>query len=310
MIYYNQFNISPERFRIPQYNISPFSTEYVKKNHLIVTENVEVNTRILNTFFGDEHYFFDSGKVALLTALKEYDLKQDDEVYIVTTSGNKYVSSCVTDQIKKICNWNRIVSVKTKLVLVIHEFGMIYDKMKEILELGLPIIEDMAMSMLSNDSYNKVGKYGDYTVFSLPKFFPIQFGGVLKVNKQGFVSPYDTNERIQQDLKKLSSYYLENIQDIKDRREKNYSIFKKELAAIGVEERFQLKENEVPTVFMFKVPTIVDKDGLKIFLQENGVEASVFYGEETFFIPVNQTQDEIDIKFIVSLIKYFIYADK
>ena len=311
MIYYNQFTVNPEKFRGPQYNISPFSTEWIKKNHTILNGDNAINYLLLKEFYGEDHYYYLNGKAALYAALSQYSLDKDDEVYIITTTGNKYISSCVTTEIEKICKWSRKISDRTRLILVNHEFGMSYQNMSEIKTFGLPIIEDMAMSMFSTDINNRTGDYGDFTIFSLPKFFPIQFGGILKINNRDLLtSSLKEDDLIGPDLRKLVSYYLHDVEKVILKRRQNYKLFSKKLKAIGIRERFKLLDRETPSVFMFDVPFGINKYEFKVFLQSNGVEASVFYGEDSFFIPVHQNLEEIDINFIVSLIQYFFSANK
>ena len=47
-------------------------------------------------------------------------------------------------------------------------------------------------------------------------------------------------------------------------------------------------------------------DKLKIFMQSNGVESSIFYGEDAFFIPVHQNLKDLDLDYFVTLIEYFV----
>ena len=302
---YNQFTINPERFRIPQYSISPFSTEWIEKNYQILQSHSSIDSDLLARYFGYS-LWFKSGKSALHYALSQYSLKGDDEVYIITPSGNRYISACVTGEIEKFCKWSRELSDKTKVVLVNHEFGTVYRAMDEVLKLNIPIIEDMAMSLFSTDDKSQTGKYGDFTIYSLPKFFPLQWGGVLKINKQDY-----KENRVNPDsdwatgLQKLLSFYLKDVETIKQSRKQNNSLFHQQLSSLGFKSRFEYSNFETPSVYMFSTPSSVDLDGLKVFLQQNGIESSVFYGESAFFVPVHQYLKGGDILFIVTLIKYF-----
>ena len=306
MKFYNHFLINPEKFRIPQYSISPFSTDWIRKNYKISQSGQSIDRDLLAHYFG---YFlcFESGKSALYNALSHYKLSENDEVYIITTSGNRYISGCVTGEIEKFCKWNRKLSDKTKLILVNHEFGTVHKTMDEVLKLKLPIIEDMAMSMFSTDDLQKTGNYGDYTIYSLYKFFPLQYGGILKINTPVYdQNPFEPDPDVSYRLKKLLSFYLKDTESIKQLRKYNNALFQSHLSSLNFQNRFDYSANETPSVFMFSTPTSVDLDGLKSFLQQNGIECSVFYGENAFYIPVHQNLKEEDILFIVSLIKYFV----
>ena len=305
MEFYNHFVINPEKFRIPQYTISPFSTEWVERNYKILQSNQAIDEDLLRHYFG-QFLCFETGKSALYYALSQYRLSENDEVCIITTSGNKYISRCVTGEIEKFCKWSRHLSDKTKVVLVNHEFGVVYREMEEILKLNLPVIEDMAMSLFSTDDNKQTGKYGDFAIYSLPKFFPVQWGGILKINTPAYKkNAMGISPDLSIGLQKLLSFYLKDAENIKHLRKQNNALFYHHLLPLGFKNRFEYSYNETPSVFMCSTPSSVNLDGLKIFLQQNGVEASVFYGENAFFVPVHQNLREEDILFIVSLIKYY-----
>ena len=302
---HNQFIINPERFRIPQYAISPFSTEWVGKNYNILQSDQPVDRDLLTQYFGNSLYL-KNGRSALYHALSQYALSENDEVYIITTSGNRYISGCVTAEIEKFCKWSRQLSEKTKVILINHEFGTVYRAMDEVLKLNIPIIEDRAMSLFSTDDNRQTGNYGDFTIFSLPKFFPLQTGGILKINTPDYrQNTYDADAEWSIWLQKLLSFYLKDTETIKQLRKHNHALFEQHLSPLGFKSRFNYSHSETPSVYMFSTPPSVDLDGLKVFLQQNGVESSVFYGENAFFVPVHQHLKEEDILFIVTLINYF-----
>ena len=71
------------------------------------------------------------------------------------------------------------------MIIVIHEFGFPHQGIKEIVKIGkernIPVVEDVAHSLDSYLDQKKAGEFGDYTIFSLPKIFPLKF---LIVKKQ------------------------------------------------------------------------------------------------------------------------------
>ena len=302
---YHKFVVDPGRFRIPGYYISPFLTNSISENYQIL-QSGHVDQELLQQYFGFYHCFI-NGKAALHHALMQYGLSEDDEVYIITTSGNRYISGCVTGVIDKICKWNRQLSSKTKIILVVHEFGVVYRQMDEVLKLGLPVIEDKAMSLFSTDAKRKTGHYGDYTIYSLPKFFPVQYGGILQINTPEYdKNSFEPDPNIFSELEKYLSFYLKDTGTIIRKRKHNHALFQSHLTELGFQSRFEYSADETPSAYMCSTPPSVHLDGLKIFLQQNGVECSVFYGESAFFIPVQQNLNEVDILCIVSLIKYFV----
>ena len=311
MVFFNQFVINPERFRVPQYAISPFSHEWVKKNYTLLQSDQLIKKDLLSHYFGD-FLCFVNGRSALFHVLTQYQLAPDDEVCILTTTGNRYISGCVTREIEKFCRWSRQLSDKTKLIFINHEFGTVYRAMDEVLKLNLPVIEDMAMSLLSTDNSRQTGNYGDFTIYSMPKFFPVQWGGILKINNPAFKQKpnSDDNQVLSVALQKLLSFYLQDTETIKRSRKHNNALFQIHLSQLNFQNRFEYSENETPSVYMCSTPSSINLDGLKVFLQQNGVESSVFYGENAFFVPVHQYLCEEDIIFLTSLIKYYCNENK
>lgn len=173
-----EFYLSEDRFLKPCYRISPFTNKDLVENSFLNFDDSII--KFLSNKFSSENFIFtNSGREALGIALSNYCLRKDDVVTILTTSGNYYVSSCVTNEIEKYCNWSRNIEEKTKILLVIHEFGFPYENLIDLKRYNFPIIEDCAHSFESQNKENSVGKVGDFVVYSLPKFFPINVGGTL-----------------------------------------------------------------------------------------------------------------------------------
>lgn len=309
MIFYKKQIINPESFRNPSFFISPFGTSDLEKNNIIVQQNLfnETIYEKYNDFFGENHEYFLSGKEAINKVLHHYNLDREDEVLILTTTSNLYVSSCVTQEVEKFCKWSRVKTDKTKLIFIIHEFGKVFQDIEKIKTFNLPIIEDCAMSMLSNDDDNKVGRNGDFTIYSIPKFFPVQFGGILRINSKNYTpgkaQPY------QDYLKRIMLHYFGNVENIVQKRRENNKYLIAELEKLGFKSYFDYTDYEAPSVCMFE-NNGYDLAKLKVFLQTNGVECSIFYGKDVFFIPVHQNLNTFEMDFIVNLIEFFIYENK
>ncbi|SHE69963.1 DegT/DnrJ/EryC1/StrS family aminotransferase [Chryseobacterium takakiae] len=308
MIFYKEQIIYPESFRQPSFFISPFSTADLEKNAMIVKDcSCNENTiKKYNSFFGKHEYFL-SGKEAINKALSHYLLQKEDEVLILTTTANSYVSSCVTKEIEKFCTWSRQKTDKTKVVFIIHEFGKIYNDMETVKKFNLPIIEDCAMSMFSNDENNLIGTHGDFTIYSIPKFFPVQFGGILKINCENYSI---THTKIYKDyLQKLVLHYFQDTEHIINQRKNNNCYMIAGLTKLGFTSYFEYSEFETPSVCMFE-NNGCDIVKLKVFLQQHGIECSVFYGKDAFFLPVHQALGVFEMDYILNLIEFFIHENK
>lgn len=303
------FVLNPDHYLLPSFRISPFSTKDISINH-----DLPVSDKIDNYFserFNSENFIYTiNGRQALNKALSYYQLKNDDIVTILTTSGNFYISSCVTNEIEKFCKWNRKITGKTKVILVNHEFGYPFKNLIDLKKHNLPIIEDCAHSFFSDDRDHSLGNIGDFVIYSFPKMFQVQIGGLLKININYKISKnLLIDKNYSQYIKNVLSHYIAYKEDIIEYRIKNYQTLAKKINELGYNERFKLEEGIVPGVFLFKT----DKPGMNINLAElkehfynHGVQCSVFYGEEAFFLPVHQGIKNTDIDYFLYILNFFI----
>jgi hypothetical protein len=239
-------------------------------------------------------------RYAITAALEDLQLRKEDVVTILTTSGNYYVSGCVTRAIEMVCKWNREVTKDTKAILVIHEFGYPYKGLSELKKYGLPIIEDCAYAYFTKDE--EMGHVGDYVIFSLTKAFNMPVGGVM-VSKNKVEDKVSGEER---DCI-LSSWVTEYKKDseIIKKRLDNYAYLAEELASLGITPFFDLSEGGVPGAFLFRWRDDINYPELKEYMQRNGVESSVFYTELAFYIPVHQNLSKNESDYMIKLLKYF-----
>jgi dTDP-4-amino-4,6-dideoxygalactose transaminase len=302
--------VNPDVFWRPAYRISPFNTSYIRKNKTILSAG-KVQSEIFKNFFGDHFFPCLNGRSAIGLALSQYNLQPDDEILILTTSGNTYISSCVTNEISQRCRWSTSRSEKTKLVFVNHEFGFCYQHLKKLKEECLPIVEDRALSFASTITKGDVGITGDFVIYSLPKYFPVSFGGVLQCNDPGkIIQTPIVDKELEHNFAVLMSHYLPQTNTIKVKRKENYNYLKDLFEQAGFAPFFNATDDEAPGVFMFRTNNI-DLNRLKVHMQNNGVESSVFYGKEAFFLPVHQELRSEDMDFLFLLVTDFIeHGDK
>lgn len=298
----NGFVINVATSLVNNYHISPFNINETKKNSVVSVNNIDKAKEYLLSRFGN-YLLTKNGKSALNISLSKLNLHSDDVVTIFTTSGNFYISGCVTKEIEKFCKWSRNIENNTKVILVNNEFGYVYKGIETLKEYNLPIIEDCAHSFISQNKNNTIGKIGDFVIYSLPKFFSVQFGGLL----------VSSNNTVENSLKENEQKYLLScigrnisfITDIKNKRLDNYCYLKEKMNALGLTPTFRISEFETPGVFMFNIENI-DLNQLKVFCQRNGIESSVFYGRNAFFIPVHQNLTKFDLNYFIEVIKKFI----
>lgn len=301
------FVFNPDPYLLPDFKISPFRTIDISINNKLPDSNFI--DEYFKTRFGNRDYTYTiNGREALNIALAYYNLGKKDVVTIFSTSGNFYISGCVTKEIEKFCNWSREIVPETKVILVNHEFGYPFTDWSRVKEYGLPIIEDCAHSFFSKDEENTIGNEGDFAIYSFPKMFPLQIGGLLvsNINSANTTDSRITSEELRY-VKNVLSYYINDRDNIIEDRISNYYYLENKFSNLGFQERFNPEKGVVPGVFMFRTEKRdLDLPGLKKYFWAHGVQCSVFYGEDTFFIPVHQALNEIDMDFFYEVMRSFI----
>jgi dTDP-4-amino-4,6-dideoxygalactose transaminase len=301
------FIFNPDPYLLPAYRISPFSTIDISLNSAL-PDNNSIDDYFSERFRGKELRYTLNGREALNMALSSYNLDKGDTVTILTTSGNEYISSCVTSEISKFCEWSRNIVDTTKVIIVNHEFGYPFRGLKELMQSGIPIIEDCAHSFFLSDSDNLVGNTGDFVIYSFPKMFPLQIGGLLVSNKSAKqLKSGAENQKTLRYIKNVLSYYIGFKEEIIKTRVENYLLLNDLFGSEGFPSRFRLDDGIVPGVFMFMTQDHeIDLPELKKYYWAHGVQCSVFYGETAFFIPVHQALNKHDLQYFFEILKLFL----
>lgn len=301
------FVINPDPYSLPCYRIGPFQTKDLAINHTLPDSKL-VDDYLKERFSNKEFIYTENGRKAIHIAINYYNLDKDDVVSILTTSGNFYISGCVTKEIEKFCKWSRDIVAETKVIFVNHEFGYPYADLQKLKAHKLPIIEDCAGSFFSQDKNKSIGEIGDFVIYSFPKMFPLQIGGLLVSNLPNILDKLDqvSIEELRHIKNVLSSHIVFKEKIIQDRIS-NYRFLKYKFTSLGFTERFQLDEGVVPGVFMFRTDKQkLDLPELKNYFYAHGIQCSVFYGEEAFYIPVHQALSERDMDYFYEVMRSFI----
>ncbi|MDN3676665.1 DegT/DnrJ/EryC1/StrS family aminotransferase [Flavobacterium paronense] len=300
------FVINPDSFLMPCYRISPFTTEHIASNNELSTNDFAI--AYFNKKFGKGNWQFTyNGRGAIKLAIETYNLAPTDLITILTTSNNFYISSCVTKEIEKVCRWNREILPETKIIFVNHEFGYPFPDMDTLVATGLPIIEDCCTTFFSQDANEKIGQYGDFSVYSFPKFFPIQIGGLLVKNVDVVIEKSVLNKEESNYIENVLSYHLANAKDLLQKRKVIFDYAQEQFSNLGFTLRFNTSEKVVPSLLLLNNNSIIhDLNALKLFLTNNGIQSSVFYGEDAFFIPNHQNLAITQIKYFFEVIKFYL----
>jgi hypothetical protein len=306
----NGFILNIPNYLKPSYRISPFQTKDLINNRLNLLSNNHPDKYFKNTYTNKQFIYTEDGRSALEKVILALNLQKKDTVTIFTTTNNLYISSCVTQKIEKHCKWSRQIEKSTKAILINHEFGYCVEDMVYYRSLGYPIIEDFAHSFTASNSTGDAGKYADFLIFSLSKFFAMQMGGVLVYDKK-YVNVKDDLKKTKRDyiLKNLSRN-IHNIGDINKKRFQNYNIYKELFSSIEISNALSINRNNVPAVFMFNVDDKVDLNTMKEYINNHGIESSVFYGKKSYFVPSHQNLEKGDIEYIFTVVKSFLEDHK
>ncbi len=279
----------------PHIQISPFTYTDLDRVAKDVDET-DAECRLQN-HLGRPFTITSSGRHALALVLADAGLGCDDTVTILTTTGNTYVSGCVTHAIGRLCHWSMKIEASTRLIVVIHEWGIPYPKMEEVLATGIPVVEDCAHAFASAQNGEQVGRKGKYAIFSLPKFFPINFGGLACGVRQSTELAPEYRRAV---LNAVGSELL-RLAAIREARIAAWRYLEKAFGEIGCAPALQLEPGTVPSVFMFRPHAEVVPEDIKQAYQFHGIEASVFYPWHAVFIPCHQNLTPGAMGYMVSV---------
>lgn len=304
------FVLNPDPYLLPSYRISPFQTHRIGNRSVYPTS--EVAKTYFNERFGEGNWLITrNGREAIKLALESLDVGTESTVTILTTSNNRYISSCVTNAIAMKCQWNRQVNEGTDVIFVNHEFGYPFPRMREVLNRERPVIEDCCTAFYSQDRHGKLGDYGDYSIFSFPKFFNMQLGGLLVGKDIGAVQ--HLRKRVSLTMEEHTyllgvlgeELYGEGAMLLK--RKKIFDYAAKRFQEMGFGLRFPNRQGLVPSVLLLRNNGVIgDLPALKEFLYQHGIQNSLFYGEDAFFLPCHQNLTERDIDYFSFVISHFI----
>lgn len=232
-----------------------------------------------------------SGKEAIAKLLEKLKIIETDEVFINSTFGTKYVSSCVTSTIFNYCKPSKVLTQNTRLIFIIHEFGFPNEKIfklkKIAFEKKIPLVEDCAQSAYSFFKNGKrVGTIGDYSIYSLKKILPSTNGGLLLRAEEPFP-------------------YLEDVFEASNIRRTNYKRLTTLLCNKSINPFRNINSNTSPYLFPFLVISSKEKR-LQIELEE--FDLIYWKNLDIYSLPVHQLLDEnffIKIKEVIQNYNFY-----
>ena len=249
-------------------------------------------SELINTHWGRTGVLTPSGRDGVSLLCSHLKLGPDDDVSIFSTRSNKFVSSHVTCPIFNHARPSKVVTAKTKLLYVIHLFGEIYEDLDAVYELaasrGLPVVEDCAHTMWTHRTHGGLLCRADYVLFSIPKAFAINHGGVL-LGDLGDFRQLATTEF----LNALNSELMDFDQSL-ERRLRIYRDFSNALDNSFCHPLFRPTDTIWPYVFPF---TVVDETAAIHFMTSRlpNVEICSWNARGLLSVPVHQGLSDTDV---------------
>ena len=239
-----------------------------------------------------------NAREALNRALAATVKHKTDIVSIITPSNCGYVSSCVTREIEKFCQWKFGIDDNAAIAVLIHEFGRYVETPDIYKQKQIPIIEDCAYAMVDRTFSTHYGQQGDFVVYSLSKALPIHFGGLLITRK---TTPHAASSLTPEGR----AYLLRQLHNHKDKlktynqaRAAVYGRMQHAATQHHIHEKWPVKPNELAQAFIAELNPAVDADHIKKHMNAHGIESSIFYGGGGYFLPCHQNMTDADIAYI------------
>jgi len=210
------------------------------------------------------------------------------------------------------------------LILLVHYFGFKINNIDEIVKLckkhNIIVVEDCAHLYNYNlINFTDVGTFGDFTFYSLHKFFPFENGGMLiQNNSTAFPLNYSEIKLTHQLSSELIKY---DVKAIADKRRKNFNTLNKLIGNIsGIRSLKIMRDGDIPHNY----PIIVEnglREKLYFWLMGKNVPLIALYyrlinplqkekyltmqniSNEILNLPIHQDITTEDIIYFVDLIK-------
>lgn len=239
-----------------------------------------------------------NGRGALDAVMRSLKLERDDEVFVTTTFDYPNVSSCVTSTIFNHCKPARLLSEKSKAIVVIHEFGVPHKGTPQLRELadqrGIPLIEDCAHTIDSRRDDWQVGYFGDFVIVSFSKVFPVPGGGMLL----GKAVPCELTDRELQSAIPLLPAAAAALADWPAQAHRRRAVFRS-YAASGLPALFEADENVTPWFYPLETPYWED---IMAAAAQQGIDCGRWHGTDIVVLPCHQYLCDADVDRISAMV--------
>jgi len=150
-----------------------------------------------------------------------------------------------------------IIEHDLNIALVIHYFGFCPNDMDMIHQIcrkhNVILVEDCAHAFQFNSVHQRLGKYGDYSFYSIHKHIATSSGGILRINNEKIdLVSIETQDRAPQDA--LEQLIRTDLDRVAEARRRNYLLYERLLSPQpGFEPMYVLREKDVPQTFPIRV---------------------------------------------------------
>lgn len=262
-------------------------------------------------YFGRPCLLLPNGRTAIALLLESLGVTKDDEVYITTTFEKPNVSSHVTATIFNYCRPSRVLTDKTRSILVIHEFGVPHPGTRQLLatarERGIPLIEDCAHTVDSWLNGQRVGTLGDYAIVSFPKIFPVRYGGLLVGEKVGYQPTRIQRDRMAEVERQLPGY-LPFLPQYTERKRVHFRFLESRFAELLLQPLFTLTDGISPS-FHFPLVTARWEEVLEAAWAA-GIEAARWHGADIVVLPQHQFLVDEELEYIVEVVRSVVRSER
>lgn len=260
----------------------------------------------LEEFFGREFLVVPSGRYAISAIIKSLELKPDDEVYITTTSESSYVTSCITCTIFNNCRPSRVLTEKTKVIFIVHEFGVPNPRTEWLADYArmnnIKVIEDCAHTFDSMLREKRVGTMAEYAIYSLTKIFPLSEGGVITGPSIHDITPQNYDHAKMSLLEGELARYMPLLSVFSRKRIENFMYLKQGFMDVLMDSTYDLADGITP--YFFPLHTFQHDPGPIVNkLVDDGVECGVWWGRNAVLIPNHPLLNQSDLDYILSSAK-------
>ena len=225
------------------------------------------------------------------------------------------------DSIEKLAANNQF-----NILLIVHYFGICRNDLNRIKSIcdryELVLVEDCAHAFQFGSTEESLGTFGDFSFYSVHKYFPVESGGIIKNISNTFELIRPTEN--QQMSNEVAFQILKsNVKEIADKRKHNFNLYSSLLKNNdNIELMYELRENEIPQTFPIRVKSNL-REKLYFHLLKNDMPTIALYyrlidelthniypnvfeiSSEILNLPVHQDTEDTDIINLVNSINKF-----